>query len=262
MNNYGSPFHKVAGVFSVPALTAVDTGRWQLAVDYWFDRPCDLIARLFVNGREVKFGLLPPTPRQWVHHRASPLEVTEEVAATPSPEINTTGCHGIGTIAVTDVRVLNHHGEESYTLAHGKPVDFLIDYAIRKADLAERAQVVIALHRDGVQDVCRFITRDLFFDASRGAQGTIRMHLARLPMANGTYSVTVLIAEEGYYDREQVVFYSINPGVYACVSRVLEIVVKDGGIIGSGTGVIGEAEWSLDGPRLGAVIQELKAIPA
>jgi hypothetical protein len=29
-----------------------------------------------------------------------------------------------------------------------------------------------------------------------------------------------------------------------CLSRVLEIVVTGGGMVGTGTGVVGEAEWS------------------
>ena len=55
-----------------------------------------------------------------------------------------------------------------------------------------------------------------------------------------------MLAAEGYYDQEQTLFYSINPRVYACLVRVLEIVVQKGGAAAKGTGVVIDAEWSLD----------------
>jgi len=45
--------------------------------------------------------------------------------------------------------------------------------------------------------------------------------------------------------REQVLFYSINPGMYDCFTRGLEIEVVNGGTVGTGTGVVADAEWSL-----------------
>jgi hypothetical protein len=141
-------------------------------------------------------------------------------------------------------------------------MDLLIDYEIRRPELIERAQVVVALHRDGVQDVCRFIARDLVFAARDGAAGTIHLHVPRVLLAEGTYTVTVLIAQEGYYDREQVIFYSINPCVYACVSRVLEIVVGGGGLIARGTAVVGEADWSIAVQGSRTHRQEIRALSA
>jgi hypothetical protein len=101
------------------------------------------------------------------------------------------------------------------------------------------------LHRDGVQDVCRFITRDLLFDAAQQRSGIVVARLPRLPLAEGTYTVTVMVVKEGYYDSEQSLFYTINPDVYACLGRTLEIVVQKGGIVGNGTAVVIDAEWSL-----------------
>ena len=71
------------------------------------------------------------------------------------------------------------------------------------------------------------------------------MHLPRLYLANGTFTLTVMVAREGYYDRQQTKYFSFNPEVYTCLSRVTEIVVSDGGIVGSGTGVVGSGDWSL-----------------
>jgi hypothetical protein len=89
------------------------------------------------------------------------------------------------------------------------------------------------------------ITRELLFDAAEGTRGTIRARLPKLLLAAGTYTVTVMMAQEGYYDRAQTKYFSLNPEVYTCLSRVIEIVVRDAGIVGTGTGVVTEGEWSL-----------------
>jgi hypothetical protein len=120
-----------------------------------------------------------------------------------------------------------------------------LGYRINQPGMSERAQVLIAFHRDGVQDVCRVITRDLLFDAARGVSGEVRLKIPRLWLGPGSYTVTVMVAREGYYDETQTRYFSLNPGVYACHSRALEIVVTDGGAVASGTVMVGEGEWSL-----------------
>jgi hypothetical protein len=55
--------------------------------------------------------------------------------------------------------------------------------------------------------------------------------------------VSLGITERGYFDREQALFYSINPGMYDCFTRGLEIEVVGGGTVGTGTGVVADAEW-------------------
>ena len=116
-------------------------------------------------------------------------------------------------------------GREIFILEHGGPVRLLVDYRMNDPALAEKAQVVVALHRDGAIDICRFIARDLAFDGASRPTGTIEFRLAKMPVTEGRYSLTVLIAEEGYYDRPQTRYFSMNPGVYACASRMLEFDV-------------------------------------
>jgi hypothetical protein len=116
---------------------------------------------------------------------------------------------------------------------------------VNAPELRERAQVLIAFHRNGVEDVLRVITRDLLFDERAAKCGVVTLRLPRLALAEGTYMVTVMVAEEGYYDRPQSVFYSLNPGVYDCLTKVMEIVVYGGGIVGSGTTIVAEGEWAL-----------------
>jgi len=128
-------------------------------------------------------------------------------------------------------------------------MSLVIDFEIKQEGLREKAQVLAAFQRDGVQDVCRILTRDLLFDWFEQKTGSIRMSIPKLMLADGQYSISLMLAKEGYYDHEQTVFYSINPGVYTCLNRFLDIFVIEAGYVASGTCFIGEAEWSIVKPR-------------
>jgi ABC-type polysaccharide/polyol phosphate transport system ATPase subunit len=242
--NYGQPYHKVAGLFG--AVPHSDT-RSSLAVEFEYrsSRSVSLRGRMYGADKFADLGLLPPSAGRWVRHRAN---VTWEARAAGSQmlRLSALGVHGVGDIQVTNFQVLNAAGEEVHHVTHGSPADIVVHYAIARADLCERAQVLIAFQRDGVADVCRFITRDLLFDARQARSGIVRLHVPRLTVGAGTYALSLMVAEAGYYDREQVVFYSINPGVYTCLSRAFDLVVEGGGIVGTGTGFVAEGEWSLE----------------
>lgn len=247
MNNYGSSFHKVEGVFAVPAPLLEGGGHdFEIALDYWSEEPCQLGLRLYYEGNALDLEALPPTSGQWLTHTAQESSTpTSEPEKAALSEINTTGQQGSGAITVLNVACLNDAGRESLYFTHGEPMEFELTYRINDPELCENAQVLFALLRDGTQDVCRFITRELLLDA-RQPLGRVRARLPRLPLTDGTYAVTVMIAEEGYYDREQTVFYSINRSVYACHSRMFEIVVQESGLSGSGTVFLAEAIWTLE----------------
>ena len=68
---------------------------------------------------------------------------------------------------------------------------------------------------------------DLAFRAADGPAGVVELHVPALPLTSGTYAISIMMAKEGYYDHEQTVFFSINPDVYCCVSRIIEVDVVD-----------------------------------
>ena len=162
-------------------------------------------------------------------------------------DVSLNGVHGSGTFGITDVVLVDANGKDSHIVTHGTSVSFKISYTVRDPSFQSKAQVLLALHRDGIHDVCRFITRDLLF--GDGREGVMRLHIPKLGLANGTYSVSLMIAREGYYDQNQFLFYSINPDVFVCAGRVLEFTVVDGGPLASGTGLVGEGEWSIEQPN-------------
>jgi lipopolysaccharide transport system ATP-binding protein len=248
--NYGSPFHKVAAVFVIPASDlGVRGSELALTTEYWSELPCQLHARAFLGRREIYLGALPPSAASWTTVCLPVDDRPRQVDSRHGSGINLSGRHGTGVISVLEVRASTDLGDEAYVFEHDKPANILIRYRINKPDLRERAQVLLAFHRDGITDTCRTITRNLLFDG-RTPEGTVRARLARMPLANGTYTVTVMVAQEGYYDRVQTKYFALNPEVYTCLSRAIEIVVEGGGIVGTGTGVVCEAEWTQAGTAL------------
>src|SRR6185295_16629686 len=168
----------------------------------------------------------------WKTYTALAVDDASDSAKRP---VNVSGVHGTGSIVVTGARFVSDDDRELHILEHGSTARLDIDYAIFNPDLHERCQVVLAVHKDGIEDVARYITRDLLFDARERPRGTVRLTIPRLTLTIGTYAVTLMIAKEQYYDTDQVVFYSINPSVYCCVSRFFEVSVVGAGLIGTGT---------------------------
>ena len=64
----------------------------------------------------------------------------------------------------------------------------------------------------------RTICRDFVLDERERREGVIVLRFPKLPLATGTYSVTVMVAREGYYDEQQSIYFSINPGVYQALA--------------------------------------------
>jgi ABC-type polysaccharide/polyol phosphate transport system ATPase subunit len=244
MLNYGTSFHKVAGVFAVPAgRIDADAGLLACSIEYASPEPCDVTVRLFVRGREWSLGRIIGGGGEWATYGAPISDRPDGPTARP---LGVSGAHGTGAVTVTGARFVADDGRELHVLEHGRPARLEIDYAIFQPDLHERCQVVLALHKDGIEDVCRYITRDLCFDARHKPRGTISLTIPRLTLTNGSYAVTIMIAREGYYDTDQTVFYSINPSVYCCVSRLFDVSVVGLGLIGTGTRHVLDGVWSLE----------------
>ena len=242
--NYGTSFHRVVGVFVVPDAGPAVLGQpFEIELSCRADSPCDLSLNLYSSGGVIDLGPCRVEPGTWQVYRffealPSAKLVSDAIAG------NAAYRHGSGAISVTDVQSVAPDGTPTHLFVHGQPFELHIHHHINDPRLDERAQVIVTFHRNGVDDVFRVITRDLVFNAKH-PDGTIVLLLPHLPLAVGSYTVTVLIAEEGYYDREQTLFYSINPGVYAALSKVLDIAVEGGGIVATGTAVVGEGAWRL-----------------
>jgi lipopolysaccharide transport system ATP-binding protein len=253
--DYGTPYHKAGGVFVVGDGAVLTRAENAVEFEYLTQGPVALEARLFVHGKMVDLGPLPASSGGWQQHRAAWRWDLAE-SATTDLRINPTGLHGTHAITLSEIRVLNESGHEVQHVEHGTRAEIVMPFEIRRPGLCERAQVLLAFQRDGVTDVCRYLTREMVFDGASAPTGVIRLRIPRMGLGPGTYALSVMLAEPGYYDQDQVLFYSINPGVYTCLSRTIEIVVYGGGMAAAGTGVVLEGDWSLEPGVEGAAREE------
>ena len=240
MLNYGTPFHKVAGAFAIPEGMDVSSDGLECTVDYASTANCDLFVRMFVAGRELELGSIVGAPSSWATWGGSS---SAHMPSHRSVSVNATGVHGTGRVVARKARFIGADGSDVVILKHGKPAELRIDYEVVDPDFDSVVQAVVVFHRDGVQDVCRFINRTVTFPQR---SGTIRLDIDRLALTDGSYAITIMFVEEGYFDRVQTVFYSINPGVYCCLSRYFDVTVVESGPFGSGTILLPEGLWSCE----------------
>lgn len=252
MLNYGSPFHKVAGVaISSCSLPNIQNKTISLIAEYWVEEPCAINIFALLKENEVFLGMLPQEEKisqRWNRFECKAkldFNRTDGNSSIKRIGVNVGGVHGTGSISVVDITAINDVGKEAYHFQHGMPMTIIIRYKIHHPALKEKAQVLLAFKRNGVQDVARSITRSLTFDAQESRSGEIEIFFQKLSLGNGCYSMTVMIVKEGYYDQEQTQFYSINLGVYYASNSVLDFEVVDGGLVGEGTGVVVDAVWML-----------------
>ena len=103
--------------------------------------------------------------------------------------------------------------------------------------------MLIAFLRDGVQDVARVWTPTLHFDAGV-SRGVARVRIPHLGLAAGSYALSFMLAREGYYDRPQATYFTVNPDVYCCLTQALEIMVTGGGTVAAASAVVLAGEWT------------------
>lgn len=233
---FGSVFGRVAVAFSLAGLNAARQGQLQVEVEVG-------AAAL----TEIRVGVMIEAAEMSVHHATVDEAwqiVTRSVSAQGVPASAVVrSMIGTGAVVLLAARVFDDAGQPSPWLTHGRPATLEFDYEIRDPKLTGPLDVAVSILRGGVETACRFFTRDLQFDGEGARQGTIRMHLPSVMLGVGAYSVIVMVARLGYADEEGHVFYSINPGVYACVRDILEFEVRGGNLFATGTPVVAPASW-------------------
>jgi lipopolysaccharide transport system ATP-binding protein len=244
--DYGQPYHKVSGVFVLPQASLLRSGKFALDVELRADTPVELPVQVYVGSHSLEAGTLRAEAGRWTRQRLT-WSAADLLAGSDQLRLMSPGVHGSGAIQLRSAVVVDATGHETHVVEHGAPVDVILRYAIARPDLRQTAQILVAFQRDGVTDVCRYLTRDLLFDARQASSGLVRLRIPHLSLGAGAYALSVMAAEPGYYDTTQVVFYSINPGVYACLSRTFELIVRGGGPLASGTGyVVADGQWTLE----------------
>jgi lipopolysaccharide transport system ATP-binding protein len=232
--NFGSVFQKVGVVFDVTGV--VDPAALSIAFDAWSATGCTVAVVAFDGAAERPLGRYEIPSGQWTTietEAASPD--AGSIAARTAPV-------GSGAVVITGIRALDAGGRDAFIFEHGAPLTLGIGYRVHDPCVIA-PQMIVVFHRQGVEDVCRLFCGRL--ELPPGRSGEVLIQVPRLAIGTGHYTLSVAVTESGYYDRQQTVFFSINPGMYDCWSRALELQIVGGGVVAGGTGVVLEANWSL-----------------
>jgi hypothetical protein len=245
INNFGASLHKVGVSFLLPAAIAARLDELTLEVETGADAAYALEAwRIDADLRSRLLGMLPSTPGEWTTFR-TPLAGATAPAAQAAEFARSGEQHGSGRIVVTGVQLLDEAGQAVHQIAHGAPARLLIDYEIRDPSLRERCQLIFVFLRNGIEDNYRIFESDLVFDGARQRRGRLMIRWAAMPLGAAEYSITGLVAAERYYDERPTEFYSINPKVYWARRNFFEFKVISDHPVAIGTGVVGNASFSL-----------------
>ena len=244
MLDHGSPFNKI--VVGFPHINKRLLEKSVLKLDIANDAEVCLNIRAYLGKCSAELGSIDVrTGGEWVTSELSLASIAGVTAGEPViNEVRTTGIHGTGVIRILSARLLNGFLDEVSSIQHSDTFSIELSLDIRDPEFQGNPQFLLAFQKDGVLDVCRVSERGLKLDAKQSRSVVVSAIFPRCQLGNGTYTVSVMIAEQGYYDKPQTIFFSINPGVYACLSRVIEFNVSGGGMVGSGTGVVVDARWS------------------
>ncbi len=155
-----------------------------------------------------------------------PLEKKNLPEHVTDPVIGEEVRHGSGGIRITSIDIVDRNGEFTRQLKQGEYYALAFSYVLTLPNIADDLEMNLAIARDGVLDCMRVFNSELTLPRD-AKSGTIQCKIDSLPLANGTYVLTALLAKRGYYETQIGRPYSLNKDVYEVLSRALEFVVVE-----------------------------------
>jgi len=242
MRDYGALFRRVSAPVQLPAGTLRDKGAaLRVCVRLYDEMGSALAVSIYDGNRRIELGRLSTARNGW----AEVMTAAEASAGEERHGMLRSTVYGTGDIQIVDVRLRNAAGEQTFHVRHGEAVTLEFEYVVRRPCLDEPADVLVSMYRDGVHEACKYFSTGLHFGGPGGSKGAVRVEIDRLPLPNGTYFISVMLAKAGYYASNPSIYFSINPDVYACLSRYLEFEVYGGDLVASGMGLVEVARWSI-----------------
>ncbi len=225
--DHGSNFHRVSVSFDIGEIAIDRETPIRIEIDYWTGADQQAFCETHFDERSFSLGkvdLLADGAWNKVVVEATPGDVREGDKEREAG-VNTAGQFGSGAVVVERIW-LTQEGADTERLTHGRPMAVEMEVSVRDREFDGAVQGVVAIHRDGVTDVCRVLGQEIRFDMTAGRRQRLTVDIPRLALANGEYTVTVLIGKAGYYDNPVHRFYTINADVYCCLSRALTFTVE------------------------------------
>jgi len=242
---YGSPYPRAACRFRVPEkYIKGENANPQLIIDYWTENDRAGSASVFIDDQFIDLGMLDGEKGKWnTAHLSIDLSESRPVILTRGMEKEEFNIYGSCALFISRVQITDSKGNPAETIVHGEPAEIVVDYHVVAPGFKEPVDMAIQFLASGVKDTARVVKREILVNYKDKKSGCIRACIPQLTLGFGKYAVTVMISKKGYFDQEQTVFYSINPDVHCCVTRVIEFEVVGEGLFPSGTGWVADAKW-------------------
>lgn len=225
---HGSIFHRLPFLLTSTATAeAIGAGQADAELTFWADGPAGgqvELGAFDADGRGSFLAAFPlPAAPGWQSVRAPLTAGSLSAASAPEGVVR----YGSRALEVTGIRFLDERGDEAHLFSVGSAFRAVLDYRVNDPAFDEHPTLILAFHKDGVTRSHRFWTNRVRVAAMEAAEGTIEISAAPLLLGAGTYTVTISVFREGYFESNaRHRFFSANAEVLDIHSRGYEIVVR------------------------------------
>ena len=231
--NYGSILRTASVFFKVskPEVEELITAMPRLSADCLQNQNIDLSVSLsFQDSRYIAGDISIRESGEW-----GICDTVLAVADTHVRETkNLTQRYGTNDVALERIVTVNHDGQETFRFEYGSSIYFKLSYSLNDVTLSGPLEMMINIYANGITEVGRFFLREIEAKELIDKGGELFIKLSDMLLPRGSYTVSVLLARQGYYDNEFEKFYTINDKVVSSLSRKLEFEVFGGGRLAMG----------------------------
>lgn len=244
LQNVGSTFQK--GIIRISAPTEALLHNAALSLCLVCAEEQNLLALLYpADGKPRDVGAVRLSPEAAVGWDIPLDPASAEIFRNDG---SVTPRHGSGAVRFTSVDILDRDGFSTRLLKQGEPITVEFGYKLTDPSVAADLELMLSITREGVHHTMRAFNAKLDLPPEQG-NGTIRFTCERLPLASGTFALSLLIVKRGYYDSDTGIPFSVSSDVYDVIARGLEFEVQPSGPAYRGTILEWHGEWEIASDR-------------
>ena len=219
VKDYGNPYHKSA------LQLRIDHG--QLNV---LSAQCSIRANLYSYNAVTQSALLicpgSVTLKSQTWKAPSGMWDLQVASLKASEQVTTKKSlfYGTADIILTDVECMQN-GKSTTIITPGQPFDLHVEYTKKNKEMSEECELVVGFHKDGIEEIFRSICPTINFNSACNCSGRFALKYDHVALGNGEYTISMTLAQKGYYASRSEKYFSINENIYCCIVRVLSIAV-------------------------------------
>lgn len=240
LQNTGSVFNKGTCLFSLPHRPAASA--LAIRAEVYSEHATTLESAIYCGDEWLATDPVSLEANHWTRIEIHGLGEWRSLADQP---VDVPTSYGTGTIQIRGARLVGRDGAADVIFKHGTQLQLVIEFKA-SARVASEIDVILAIHKEGADCVCRSVARNLKLSLDDRGNGKIRVDVPYLRLVDGDYTVTFVFAKANYLETGNRKFISINPDVYLCCVKCLEFRVFGSPPEAAGATFILDTEWHVD----------------